>query len=169
MMERSYVDQTVPGKKLGAQVMGSPIKGITYAGSVFQNNDTELDISADGKSSMAGRATLNFAEIMGNKEMVMHVGLSGLNSNYAIGTASSSQTDTTYGTANGSITQRGTISSFRSAGRGLNNAFRGQVGGELCHTTVNSVSNNCFMCFRVPRHSRTESLWLRGYICDRPI
>jgi phosphate-selective porin OprO/OprP len=141
MIERSYVDQTVPGKKLGIQAMGSPTKGITYAGSVFQHNDTELDISADGKSSLAARATLNFAEIMGNKEMVMHVGLAGLNSNYAIGTSSSSQTDTNYGTTSAQPTQRGTISSFRSAGRGLSNVFRGQVNGELCHSSVSSSTN----------------------------
>jgi phosphate-selective porin OprO/OprP len=136
MIERSYVDQTVPGKKLGIQAMGSPTKGLTYAGSVFQHNDTELDISADGKSSMAARGTLNFAEIMGNKEMIMHVGLSGLSSNYAIGTSTSSQTDTNYGTTSAQPTQRGTISSFRSAGRGLSNVFRGQVGGEACNVSV---------------------------------
>jgi phosphate-selective porin OprO/OprP len=136
MLERSYVDQTVPGKKLGLQVMGSPIKGVTYAGSVFQNNDTELNIGPDGKSSLAGRATLNFAEIMANKEMVMHVGLSGLSNNYSIGTSTSSQTDTNYGTTAAQPTQRGTISSFRSAGRGLNNVFRGQVGGEACDVSV---------------------------------
>jgi phosphate-selective porin OprO/OprP len=127
MMERSYVDQTVPAKKLGFQVMGAPTKGVTYAGSLFQHNDTELDISSDGKSSMAGRATLNFAEIMGNKEMIMHVGLAGLDSTYAVGTSASSQTD-----GNVSNDQRGTISSFRSAGRGLNNVFRGQVTGQAC-------------------------------------
>jgi phosphate-selective porin OprO/OprP len=131
MIERSYVDQIVPGKKLGIQAMGSPTKGITYAGSIFQHNDTERDISADGKSSFAGRATLNFAEIMGNKEMVMHVGLAGLDSTYAIGTSSSSQTSST-ASVNG--TQRGSISSFRSAGRGLSNIFRGQVNGEACVT-----------------------------------
>jgi phosphate-selective porin OprO and OprP len=129
MLERSYVDQTVPGKKLGIQAMGSPIKGITYAGSVFQNNDTELNIGPDGKSSLAGRATLNFAEIMGNKEMVMHVGIAGLENNYAVGTSSSSQTSSTITTTQ---TQRGSISSFRSAGRGLANVFRGQVNGEPC-------------------------------------
>jgi phosphate-selective porin OprO and OprP len=133
MMERSYVDQTVPAKKLGFQVMGAPTKGMTYAGSVFQNNDTELNIGPDGKSSLAGRATLNFAEIMGNKEMVMHVGVAGLESNYAIGTSSTSQTSST---ASANATQRGTISSFRSAGRGLANVFRGQVNGELCNSTI---------------------------------
>jgi hypothetical protein len=129
-MERSYINQTAPGKKLGLMVMGAPTAGMTYAGSVFQHNDTELNINADGKNSAAGRATLNFAEIMGNKEMIMHVGIAGLTSNYAIGTASSGQTATDYATTTSTIVQRGTINSFRSAGRGLNNAFRGQVGGD---------------------------------------
>ncbi len=133
MMERSYLDQTVPGKKLGFQVMGTPVTGMTYAGSVFQQNDTELNIQADGKNSVAGRATLNFAEIMGNKEMVMHVGLAGLDSTYAVGTSSTSQTSST---ASATATQRGSISSFRSAGRGLANVFRGQVNGELCHSSI---------------------------------
>ena len=128
MMERSYLAQTAPSKKLGFQVMGTPTTGMTYAGSIFQHNDTERDMSRDGKASMAGRATLNFAEIMGNKEMVMHVGLAALDSTYAVGTSSSSQTET----ATPSATQRGTINSFRSAGRGLNNIFRGQVSGENC-------------------------------------
>jgi phosphate-selective porin OprO/OprP len=141
MLERSYVDQTVPGKKLGVQVMGSPTKGITYAGSVFQNNDTELNISPDGKSSLAGRATLNFAEIMGNKEMVMHLGLAGLDNSYSIGTSSSSQTSSSY-TSTSSLTQRGSISSFRSAGRGLANVFRGQVNGESCSATLGQGSTN---------------------------
>jgi len=113
--------------------MGTPRTGMTYAGSIFQNNDTERDISADGKSSLAGRATLNFAEIMGNKEMVMHVGVAGLDSTYAIGTSSTGQTSST---ASVLATQRGSISSFRSAGRGLANIFRGQVNGELCNSTI---------------------------------
>jgi phosphate-selective porin OprO/OprP len=60
---------------------------------------------------------------MGNKEMVMHVGLSGLDNSYAIRASTSSQT--TSGADD--TTLRGTISSFRSAGRGMNNIFRGQV------------------------------------------
>jgi phosphate-selective porin OprO/OprP len=131
MIERSYVDQTVPGKKLGIQAMGSPTKGLTYAASVFQHNDTELDISSDGKNSAAARATINFAEIMGNKEMVMHLGLSGVESNYAVRSAQSSQSDKTYGGTSNN-TQTATISSFRSAGRGLSNIFRGQVYGVAC-------------------------------------
>jgi phosphate-selective porin OprO and OprP len=128
-MERSYVDQTVPGKKLGFQIMGSPKAGLTYALSTFQNSDSELNMDGGSKASGAARGTVNFAEIMGNKEMIMHVGLSGLDSTYAVTPSSSSQTDVA-----SSTTTRFTVSSFRSSGRGLNNAFRGQVGGVLCHT-----------------------------------
>jgi phosphate-selective porin OprO/OprP len=133
MMERSYLDQTVPGKKIGVQVMGSPAKGLTYAGSIFQNNDVERDMHADGYASGAGRLTFNFAESMGDKERVMHIGLSGLDSTYAISTSNSSQTDLGF-----SSTQRATISAFRSAGRGLANIFRGQIQGSACTGSVYS-------------------------------
>jgi len=160
MMERSYLDQTAPGKKLGIQMMGAPTKGMSYAGSIFQHNDTELDIGSDGKSSLAGRATLNFAEIMGNKEMVMHVGLSGLDSNYAVGTSSTSQTDT----SNVSETQRGSINSFRSAGRGLNNIFRGQVNGHECGTA--NVVGGCASEFRAQVKQR--AIGLEGIFATGP-
>jgi phosphate-selective porin OprO/OprP len=136
MMERSYLAQTAPSKKIGFQVMGTPTTGMTYAGSVFQHNDTELDITSDGKNSLAGRATINFAEIMGNKEMVMHLGLSGVESNYAVRSAQSSQADKAYhSTSTADNTQTATISAFRSAGRGLSNIFRGQVYGVACATS----------------------------------
>ena len=131
MMERSYLDQTVPGKKIGMQIMGSPAKGLTYALSTFQNNDNERDLYGDGDLSGAGRTTFNFAESMGDKESVMHIGLSALNSTYSTTSASSSQTS---GAA--SATTRATISSFRSAGRGLNNIFRGQISTGNCNTAA---------------------------------
>jgi phosphate-selective porin OprO/OprP len=136
-MERSYVDQTVPAKKLGVQVMGAPKAGFTYALSTFQNHDTELNISGGDRASGAARGTINFAEIMGNKEMIMHVGLAALDNSYTIGTAATSQTSSL---ASADATQRGTISSFRTPGRGLNNVFRGQVNGELCATGVAVVA-----------------------------
>jgi phosphate-selective porin OprO/OprP len=168
MMERSYLDQTVPGKKIGFQVMGAPTKGMTYAGSVFQHNDVELNINGDGKNSAAGRATLNFAEIMGNKEMVMHVGLAGLTSNYAIGTSSSSQTSTDYATSATSIVQRGTINSFRSAGRGLNNVFRGQVGGEACHISVQTPTNGAACASEFGASVEQRAYGLEGIIATGP-
>jgi phosphate-selective porin OprO/OprP len=65
---------------------------------------------------------------MGNKEMIMHVGLAGLDNTYSVGVSNSSQTDVAV-----SASHRGTISSFRTPGRGVNNIFRGQVGGEACN------------------------------------
>jgi phosphate-selective porin OprO/OprP len=128
LMERSYVDQTVPAKKVGLQVMGSPKAGYTYALSTFQPHDTELNIAGGDRFSGAARGTINFAEIMGNKEAIMHLGLAGLDENYTIATSTSSQTSDAAASAT-----RGTISSFRTSGRGLNNAFRGQVGGAACN------------------------------------
>jgi phosphate-selective porin OprO/OprP len=66
--------------------------------------------------------------------MVMHLGLSGVESNYSVRSAQSSQSDKVYsgGTNN---TQTATISAFRSAGRGLSNIFRGQVYGVPCTTS----------------------------------
>ena len=163
LMERSYVDQTVPGKKLGVQVMGSPKAGFTYALSTFQNRDTELNISGGDRASGAARGTLNFAEIMGNKEMIMHVGLSALENSYAVGTSSTSQTGHSV-TANN--TQRGTISSFRSAGRGLSNAFRAQVNGaELCDPTV-AVSVSCASEYSVT--VRQQAVGLEGIFASGP-
>ena len=128
MMERSYLDQTVPGKKIGLQVMGAPSKGLTYALSTFQNNDVERNLHGDGYASGAGRATINFAELMDDKTSVMHVGLSGLSSTYSVTPTGTSNTTSGADTS----TSRATINSFRSAGRGLANIFRGQIGGNGC-------------------------------------
>jgi phosphate-selective porin OprO/OprP len=136
MMERSYLDQTVPAKKIGVQVMGSPAKGLTYALSTFQNNDVERDLHGDGYASGAGRVTFNFAESMGDKEGVMHIGLSGLSATSSVQPTTTSQTN---GSADGSSSAgRATINAFRSAGRGLANIFRGQVGGGTCTTATYS-------------------------------
>jgi phosphate-selective porin OprO/OprP len=82
-IERSFVDQYIPAKERGAQVSGEPFTGVTYGLAVssghkgVENNggaSRELDNGSDGKD-IIGRATVNFAEIMGNKEMVLHAGL----------------------------------------------------------------------------------------------
>ena len=82
-VERSFVDAYIPAKERGAQVFGEPFTGVTYALALstghkaVENTDAnsrELDNASDGKD-VIGRATVNFAEIMGNKEMVLHAGL----------------------------------------------------------------------------------------------
>ena len=119
-MERSYVNQLAPGKKIGAMAFGEPKPGFTYAGSVFAMNDTEQDARND-KASYAGRATLNFAQFAGNKDMIAHVGLAGFESEYNITPTSSSAT--------GGTSTQGSFLSYRTPGRGLSNIFRAQIGG----------------------------------------
>jgi phosphate-selective porin OprO and OprP len=119
-MERSYVNALAPAKKIGAMLFGQPATGFTYAGSVFAMNDTEQDQKGD-KASFAGRTTINFAEIMGNKDMVAHVGLAGFDSDYNVTPANSS--------ASGGTTTTATFLSYRTPGRGLSNIFRAQIGG----------------------------------------
>lgn len=77
-MERSYVNQLSPTKELGAMIHGLPFKGITYALAVSNGSgakQAETDIREDGKD-IIGRVTANFAEIMDNKDMVMHSAVS---------------------------------------------------------------------------------------------
>jgi len=122
-LERSYVDQNVPAKRMGAMLHGE-IPGFTYQGDVFQMNDSALS-QTDRKVSTAGRVTTNFAEFMGNKEVVLHAGLAAYNSDYEQQTATSSNTS---GTAE--TNPRGTVFAFTSGGRGLANAYRMQVAGQ---------------------------------------
>ena len=126
-MERSYNDQITPGKKLGAMLFGEPKVGLTYAVSAFQMNDTEQDYRND-KMSFAGRGTLNFAELMGDKESIYHVGLAGFDKEWNVrGTTSS-------GTGGGKDPSA-TLLAFSSPGRGLSNVFRSQIGGESTGST----------------------------------
>lgn len=75
-MERSFADHLHVEKQAGAMVHGEPAKGITYALS-FANgeaqNSKEKDVRVDSKD-IIGRATINFAELTDNKDMVMHLG-----------------------------------------------------------------------------------------------
>lgn len=76
-MERSFVNQLAPTKEIGVMVHGTPFTGVTYALAASNGSlkNAESDIREDGKD-VIGRVTANFAEIMGNKEMVLHAGAS---------------------------------------------------------------------------------------------
>ncbi|CEN55551.1 OprO/OprP family phosphate-selective porin [Candidatus Methylopumilus turicensis] len=128
-MERSYVNQLAPAKKLGVMFSGEGRPGFTYAASGFQFNDTELSYKGEDLS-YAGRTTLNFAEIMGDKTAIYHVGLSGFDTSYAV-------RPTTSSSASGGTTSSGSIMSFRGSNRGLSNIFRAQIEGD---TTVSGQS-----------------------------
>lgn len=78
--ERSFVNNAslVPGKERGFMVHGTPITGVNYA-LAFSNgqgkNVNETDIREDSKDVIAHVDT-NIAEIIGNKDMVIHLGAS---------------------------------------------------------------------------------------------
>jgi len=122
MIERSYVSQNVPEKKFGAALHGE-LKGITYFGSTFQNNDSALSMQ-DSALSTAGRGTVNFAELMDNKDAVLHVGLNGYSSNYQI----QPQTTGNVSDDKDPLYPRATIFTFAAGGQGVANAYRAQIG-----------------------------------------
>ena len=80
-IERSFVDSFIPLKERGVQVFGEPVTGFTYA--LAASNGTgatgtaitgaEGDVRVDNKD-IIGRVTVNFAELMKNKEAVFHLG-----------------------------------------------------------------------------------------------
>lgn len=121
-MERSYADQLVPGKKLGAMLHGEPIVGITYAASYFQQGSREIS-EGDGFQS-AARLTLNAAQLVKWSNAVLHFGVAGTDGHYQIRPAVSSQTNSGAQTAT-----RATIVGFNSENRGLANVYRAQIGG----------------------------------------
>jgi phosphate-selective porin OprO/OprP len=145
-MERSYVNQITPAKKTGAMLHGVPATGLTYAASVYQqNNFGETDKDSTGKG-FAGRGTINFAELAGWNDSVFHVGAAGFNSEYGVlPTPSSSGVAPTCTNPTGitvictaGAATNGTVFAFRSAGRGLSNAYRAQIGGSLVLPGANS-------------------------------
>jgi len=87
-LERSFVNSLAPNEQIGAMVHGVPMTGVTYALGAFNGNgkNVETDIREDGKE-VVGRVTANIAEIMGNKDMVLHAAASFSEGSAAEGTA----------------------------------------------------------------------------------
>ncbi|CAM8359887.1 OprP Phosphate-selective porin [Candidatus Methylopumilus universalis] len=132
-MERSYVNQLAPAKKNGAMLFGEPKTGFTYALSAYSMNDTEQD-SKNDKMNFAGRSTLNFGELFGNKTMVAHIGLSGFNAEYNVTPTTSS--------GSAGTTTNASILAFRTPGRGLSNIFAAQIGGSAASSGQSFNSNS---------------------------
>jgi len=151
-MERSYVNQIAPAKKPGVMIHGVLPKGFTYAGSVYQQNAFgELDAETTGKG-FAGRVTANVADFAGwdTKESVVHLGLAGFDTEFGISATPSSSGYTVTGTYSVVLTTNASVVSFRSAGRGLANAYRAQIGGSLvapgnaASTTSSTVNHSAY-------------------------
>ena len=124
--ERSYVDQVIPGKKLGAMVHGEPKPGFTYAASVFQEGESEItQEDGDGKR-FAGRMTANLAQFgAGIPNTVLHFGVAGVGGDYQLRPSMSTQTSSSIENVS-----RATVVGFRTLNRGLGNVYRAQIGGE---------------------------------------
>jgi phosphate-selective porin len=73
-MERSYGNQMVPGKRLGAMMHGEPITGFTYGVSVYQDGFNELTNQSSLGTKQAARFTLNLAQMNDMKDTVLHIG-----------------------------------------------------------------------------------------------
>ena len=89
--ERSFADQLVPGKEIGAMAFGEITKGVNYGLALSNgrginraelsnidgstgNNTGQNNAKAD-KMDVIGRVTANFAEILKQKDAVYHAGL----------------------------------------------------------------------------------------------
>ena len=93
--ERSYVDQFAPAKERGAMIHGSPFTGVFYgvaASNGAGKNNNETSAVTDGKD-VIGRLGANFAEIIGNKDMVLHVAGAFSDGKQAAGTVPSARTE----------------------------------------------------------------------------
>jgi phosphate-selective porin OprO/OprP len=125
-MERSYVNQITPGKKLGAMLHGANDLGFTYAASIYQNDFNEVS-NSDGASTMgAFRITTDLAKLgkMGDGKYVAHLGYGLDRGTYEVNATSSGNTSKT-----AEVTTRATILSFRDENRGLSNVYRLQKVG----------------------------------------
>ena len=132
-MERSYVNQIIPGKKLGIMVHGANDAGFTYGASVYQQDFNELTNQSPIGSQYALRLTGNLAKLakIGDESTVVHVGVGAVKGKYEQTAATSGDTSKTVAS-----TTRSTIVSFRDENRGLANAYRLQIAGDVLGTAA---------------------------------
>ncbi len=136
-MERSYLNQLIPGKRLGAMLHGEPVKGFTYGASLYQSDFSQYSSDSSNGTEAAGRVTFNFADFAGAKDAVYHVGLAGTGGGYQVSATSSGDT-----TAAASTTTRAVILAMRSENRGMSNIFRSRIGSQVLATgAYGGVSN----------------------------
>ena len=72
-IERSFVNQFAPGKKVGLMVHGVLTDGVAYGLTRFQESNTSASASRNAQST--ARLAVNFAQLASMKESVAHVGL----------------------------------------------------------------------------------------------
>jgi phosphate-selective porin OprO/OprP len=137
-MERSYVNQLIPGKQLGAMIHGEPQKGFTYGASVYQQGFDPVTNQTNIGGMAAARLTANFAELNNIADRVIHVGFAATGGKYQVVPTTSGNTQ-----SDASNDTRATIMAFRSENRGLANSYRSQIGGDrIGARSYNASANN---------------------------
>ena len=129
-MERSYLNQMIPGKRLGAMVHGSPVADMTYGLAVYQNGFNQVTNQTDNGREIAGRVTYNFGSALG-ADQVLHLGVAGTSGKNEVLATSSSNT-----LSAATTNTRATILSFRSENRGMANIYRAQLGSTALATAA---------------------------------
>jgi len=122
-MERSYVNQFAPGKKLGIMLHGAPADGYYYGTSIYSNDFNNVD--ARGGAEGAARIAADFAKVLGKSDYVMHVGMAGF--------AGTSTVNPTTSSGGGSTTTS-VLLGLRSESRGMANILRLRQAGESTST-----------------------------------
>lgn len=137
-MERSYGNQMVAGQRNGAMVFGSPINGLTYAISAYQDGFNELSNTNQVGTLGIGRVTANLAELRGGStDTVIHLGAAVDKGKYEVTPTTSTDT----GLAASALT-RATVLAFRTENRGLGNAYRAQIAGDIVSAGYSVSGNN---------------------------
>lgn len=128
--ERSFVNNSslTPGKERGFMVHGTPFKGVNYA-LAFSNgqgkNTNETDIREDSKDFIAHVDT-NIAEIIDNKNMVIHLGASYANGDLPAAAVGSQRTEgrgASFFSADAFNGGAGTVNTMERTRTGLEGAF----------------------------------------------
>jgi phosphate-selective porin OprO and OprP len=96
-MERSFVNQFAPNEDRGVMLWGIPKDGFTYALALSNGegkNRNEKDSRVDELEYLA-RGTVNFAQLMDNKEAVFHLGAAFSSTDLSKNSAKVGETDAT--------------------------------------------------------------------------
>ena len=136
-LERSYGDQLGPNKQLGVGVWGEPRKGLTYALAISQAGFNEFTNVDNIGGLGTGRATVNFGELSNLDGQVIHLGASTNRGKYEVVPVTSTDT---FAASDGK--SRATLLSYRTESRGLANAYRVQIGGEVLSTVGYGLAAN---------------------------
>ena len=150
-VERSFMNQISPHKKLGVAFKGTPTKGMTYAVTKYQEGYKNTDLEDENYS---GRVTYNWAEANKIKDSIFHVGLAGFTEDYSITPKSSS---------NGGTTTHATIFKFKSAGRGFSPLAKMDVQGQ--DLSVSEVSGKS----KSNLHVENKFAALEGIVAKGPL